>query len=101
MVRNIVKIARLRRVRNEEGQAVTEYILMMALIVSIYLGVSTGLAKMGVAKKLMKTLTGPFAATYQFGHSQAKGYDNGGPINHPRAVGGQDNFKIFFTHKSK
>jgi hypothetical protein len=86
-------------VKEEEGQAVTEYILMMASIVSLYLLLTAGLVRIGLAKKLMRPLTEQFAATYQYGHPKAKGYDNGGPEFHPRAVSssGQNNFRIFFN----
>jgi hypothetical protein len=92
MVKDIVK--------NENGQAVTEYILMMAMIVSIYLLFTAGLVRIGLAKKLMQPMTDTFTATYQFGHPKAKGYDNGGPEYHPRALGGQNNFRIFFNPRN-
>src|SRR4051794_33120519 len=81
----------------EQGQAVTEYILLIAIIVSFYMMVTAGLSKMDLANKLMLSITGPFAAAYRYGHPKAKGYDNGGPSYHPRAEGGENNFRLFFN----
>jgi uncharacterized protein (UPF0333 family) len=88
-------------VKNEEGQAVTEYILLMAVILMIYLMVTTTMAKIGLAKKLTTPLTTSFAAIYQYGHPLAKGYQNGGPMYHPRVEGGDNNFRIFFNPETK
>lgn len=89
-------------VKDEEGQAVTEYVLMLASIVSLYLLLTAGLVRIGLAKKLMMPLTTQFAAIYQFGHPKAKGYDNGGPEFHPRvsSPGGQNNFRLFLNPRS-
>jgi hypothetical protein len=43
---------------------------------------------------------GPYAAAYQFGHTQAKGFDDGGPKFHPRADGGENNFRLFLNPDS-
>jgi len=85
---------------DEQGQAVLEYILLIAIIVGFYMAVTVGMSKIGLAKKLMLPITGAFAATYQYGHPKAKGYDNGGPTYHPRAEGGENNFRIFFNPDS-
>ena len=36
-------------------------------------------------------------SVYTYGYPGAKGYDDGGPLNHPRAVGGTGNFRIFIN----
>jgi Flp pilus assembly pilin Flp len=87
--------------KDEEGQAVTEYILLMAGIVSIYLIVTAAFVRIGIAKKFMAFVTQGYAATYQYGHPKAKGYKNGGPEFHPRANGGQNNFRLFFNPEQK
>ena len=80
----------------ESGQATTEYILLLSIVVLIFTLVSTGLKNAGVAGLLTKPITGPFAAAYQFGRADAKGWDNGSsPENHPRADSGTGNFRIF------
>jgi hypothetical protein len=88
----------LKLVRNEEGQAFTEYILLIAIIVGFYLSITAGMARIGLAQKLMAPITGAFAATYRYGSPTAKGYgDPGGPINHPRIEQGSNNFRIFYN----
>lgn|GEM_PF-802604 len=84
--------------RQNRGQGVTEYILLLAVISTAFALLSNGLNKMGVADKMTNMLLGPFAATYRYGHSKAKGYDDGGPSMHPMASGG-NNFRIFIYTK--
>lgn len=60
--------------------------------------VASGMSRLGVAKKLASPLQTTFAAAYRYGHTQAKGYDDGGPENHPRAsTGGTNNMRVFFN----
>jgi Flp pilus assembly pilin Flp len=101
MVRNEEGQTCTDRIRNEEGQAVTEYVLMLAAIVSLYLLMTAGLVRIGLAKRLMTPLTTQFAAVYRYGHPKAKGFDDGGPEYHPRAMSssGQNNFRLFIYKK--
>ena len=84
--------------RQNHGQAVTEYILLLAVIATAFGLLSAGINKMGIADKMTNMLLGPFAATYRYGHPKAKGYDDGGPSMHPMASGG-NNFRIFIYTK--
>jgi hypothetical protein len=68
--------------------------LLIAAIVSLFGIVRVGLVRFRLTEKLMKPLTEEFARTYQHGHPKTKGYDDGGPSLHPRAVGG-NNFRLF------
>lgn len=88
-------MVKLHDVRDESGQAMMEYILLLAIVVSFYVIVAKGLTEMGISEKLMRPLTESFASAYQYGHPKAKGYDDGGPEYHPRAVEGGTNFRIF------
>jgi Flp pilus assembly pilin Flp len=83
-------------VANQSGQAVTEYIMLLAIIVVVFLSVLQGIERLGLMTRLMRPLQGDFARTYQYGHPQAKGFDDGGPEKHPRARGG-DNFRLFMS----
>ena len=84
---------------DNRGQAVTEYILLLAAVVSFFLVIGSGLRRLNVAKALTRPLTEDFRYAYQYGHPKARGYeDEGGPKMHPRAVGGDpSNFRIFIN----
>ncbi len=88
-------------IKDEGGQGLIEYVLLLSLVVSFYLLVASGLNRIGLAKKLMSPITTTFAAAYQFGHPQAKGFDNGGPVYHPRAEKGEKSFRIFLNPEAK
>lgn len=86
--------------KGQEGQATTEYILLLAVIVSFFMVAANWISKSGLSQKLTALVTGPFAAAYRYGHTKAKGFDDGGPKYHPRAYGGENNFRIFLNPDS-
>lgn len=83
--------------KNQSGQATTEYILLLSVVVGFYILVAGTIKRFGIAEKIMRPVIGPFAAAYQYGHPLAKGYEDGGPKNHPRIYGGEGNFRIFLN----
>jgi Flp pilus assembly pilin Flp len=87
---------RMILVKDERGQAVTEYLLMVATILSFYLIAIAALQSYGLASKLTTPITNDFAKTYQYGKNDVLGFDNGGPKDHPRAIG-SGNFRIFIN----
>ncbi len=82
----------------QEGQATVEYILLLAAVVGFYAIVAKGIRDFGLAQLLMKPITGEFAKVYRYGHSEAKGYDDGGPEKHALARD-SGNFRIFMNSK--
>ncbi len=84
----------------EKGQAATEYILLLAVIFSIFMTITGLLGQRNLSRKFIDTLSGPFAAAYQYGHVKTKGPNNGGPLMHPRVESG-GNFRIFIFSKSQ
>jgi uncharacterized protein (UPF0333 family) len=82
---------------DESGQAVVEYLLLLSVIVSAYVGVARYLTTSGFTQKLTTPITGAFAATYRYGDPKAKGPEDGSPDRHPRAENGQDSFRIFIN----
>ncbi len=84
------------RTNRESGQAVVEYILLLAIVTSIFIVVSKGLTRAGLTKLLMKPLREDFSRAYQYGHPKALGFDDGGPKNHPRAEG-ENSFRLFIN----
>ncbi|MBS1961902.1 MAG: hypothetical protein JST04_06785 [Bdellovibrionales bacterium] len=73
-------------IRDESGQAATEYILILTIIVSFYMGLMTVIDKAQLGERLMGPIVGSYAMTYKYGNPKAKGFDEGTPENHPRAV---------------
>ena len=78
----------------QSGQAVTEYILMVAVIVSFYAILARVFKNSDIGPSILKPIQKDYANAYQFGHPEAKGFDSGGPEKHPRFEGG-DNFRLF------
>jgi hypothetical protein len=82
----------------ESGQGTLEYILLLAVIVTGFSFVMSQLDNMDLASKLAGPINGPFAKTYRYGYAKAKGWDDGGPVYHPRATDkGNNNFRIFIN----
>jgi Flp pilus assembly pilin Flp len=89
--------------KNEEGQAVTEYILLTSILVAAVVALMTALNQYQVGPKLITFFTGDFAHSYQYGNPLSKGYSDGGPTHHPRAVttdASLDNFRIFLVDQA-
>jgi len=91
----------MKILRNQQGQAVTEYILLLSIVVGFYLIISQSMARFGLTKKLVKPIQVNFAATYRYGHPKARGSDEGSPRYHPRYYGGENNFRIFASPEAK
>lgn len=66
----------------EAGQAMVEYILVLATVVSIFLIVAKGIDKLGLMRRLFEPLSTDFAAMYQYGHPKADRYP--ASEKHPR-----------------
>jgi Flp pilus assembly pilin Flp len=72
--------------RDESGQAAIEYVLILSVIVAAYMAFITAIEKAHLAETLMGPIVGSYAMTYKYGNPKAKGFDEGTPENHPRAV---------------
>jgi hypothetical protein len=84
--------------RDERGQAVTEYVLLVAIIVAGYALVARRVTESNAMGLLTRPITREYASAYKYGHVKAKGYDEGSPENHPRVlVDGNNNFRIFIN----
>ena len=84
-------------IRNEKGQSMLEYILLLAIVSGFSLTILRAVSHFGVMEKIAEPLTKGYAATYKYGHPKAKGYDEGTPENHPRAVTGGNNTRLFIN----
>jgi hypothetical protein len=86
--------------KDHSGQAVMEYIVLLAIVVGMYAFLMRELSKRDMFQKMQKPLTADFTATYRYGHPKAKGIDDGGPVNIPtvQSKGYDDsNFRIFYN----
>jgi len=84
---------------NESGQAMVEYILLLAVIVMAGMLVQKGMKSLQIAKRLTSPLQKTFAATYQYGHPKAKGGSDGVFEMHPKAD--TKKFRIFINPAEK
>ena len=85
---------------NQRGQAVTEYILMLAFAVVAFMMLMSWVSSSKLAQKLAKPIQQDFAKAYKYGNPKASGYDDdGGPQNHPRINDSSEgnNFRIFLN----
>lgn len=79
---------------NQSGQTLVEYVLMIALVVVLSQVLMPFLPQQ--FGKIERFVQDRYRASYRYGHPEAKGWDDGGPKNHPRAsVAGNNNFRIF------
>jgi len=80
-------------VRREQGQAVLEYILILAMVVSLAVVLAAALPELGLGNRMIGPVKEEFARAYRYGHIQAKGPDeDDGPSMHPRI---RESFRIF------
>lgn len=80
----------------ESGQAILEYILLLAMIVGLSSLVFRGLRQMNLAGIMMGPMRGSFAKAYQSGDPRARGIDNpNGAYRHPRDTRGEESFRMF------
>lgn len=85
---------------DQSGQTAVEYVLMLALIVSLFSILVFALGRLGLQEKLLQPLKKDFANAYQMGDPQGLPYEkDGGPMRHPRAPSGSGNFRIFTNRK--
>ena len=82
------------KLRDESGQAIFEYVLLLSVIVGLTLIAFRWVNQFGFAEKLAAPLTGSYANVYKYGHPKAKGPDEGGPEYHPALPMNENRFFI-------
>ena len=73
--------AKNRQIHDQSGQGMVEYILLLAVILSVFLAVAKGLDKIGIVRRMMEPLNKDFANMYQYGHPMGERYP---AAKHPR-----------------
>ena len=79
------------------GQAVVEYILLLAIVAGLYSLLLKKLSDSNAINAMKKPFTQEFAYTYRYGSSKARGQDDGGPVNIPQHHDLEKNFRIFIN----
>jgi hypothetical protein len=83
--------------KNESGQAVVEYILLLMTVVGMWAAIMGWASRTKFAERLMKPITGSYAAAYQLGDINAVGFEEGTPKRHARFFGCEECFRIFIN----
>jgi hypothetical protein len=81
----------------ESGQAVVEYILLLAIVVFLYTLLLNKLGQTNALQAMQKPLTQDFTYTYRYGNVKARGQNDGGPIDIPQQHDSEKNFRIFIN----
>ena len=81
----------------ESGQAVMEYILLLAIVIGLYTAVLDQLSQTNALDALKKPLTQDFVYTYRYGNIKARGQNDGGPLYIPQQHDPDKNFRIFIN----
>lgn len=71
---------------DQSGQATTEYVLLLLIVVGAYAMIFNWFNEYGLADRLASPLTTTYARVFKYGHPEAKGFDEGTPENHPRIL---------------
>ncbi len=88
----------MKLARFQSGQTTIEYILMLSIIVSLFVGLSKFMKDSDIGSKILKPITDDYRRAYQFGGTNVKGLDQEEVEFHPRVTQG-NNFKIFVNPK--
>lgn len=80
----------------ESGQAVVEYVLLLAMVVSLYGMILGKLSETNALQKMKAPFEKEYKYTYEYGHPEARGQEDGGPLYIPQHHD-QTNFRIFIN----
>ena len=80
----------------DSGQALTEYVILLAILVSLFSSMMALLSKSTGFANLKKTFTEQYVRAYRYGHPEARGQDDGGPKLIPQ-YHTDENFRIFIN----
>ena len=81
---------------NQRGQAITEYMMLLVIVLAVVLAVMRILKGSNLASTIMTPIQKDFARAYKYGHPQASGFDEGAPKKHVRIEESQ-NFRLYIN----
>lgn len=98
-----MRLKKAGQIVDRSGQSTVELILLLSAISTFALVIVQGFRKYNLAGVVTRPLTTSFKYTYQYGHPDARGFDDpDGPKMHPRVVGGDPtNLRIFINPRSQ
>ena len=79
---------------HESGQAILEYVMLLAIVVGLFVNISKLLASKDWFSQLTAPITKEFRYTYNYGHPSCRGIEDGGQKNLALHT---DNFRIFIN----
>jgi hypothetical protein len=85
---------------NRSGQAIAEYVILLAIVVLIYTALLKSLGGSASFDAFKKPFVEQYKYTYRYGHPDARGQDDGGPKLIPQYSdpdGSPQNFRIFIN----
>ncbi len=83
---------------NHSGQALLEYVILLAIVVALFTTFSKKLSESPAFANLQRPFTEEFARTYRYGHPEARGQEDGGPLYLPQYNENEgNNFRIFIN----
>jgi hypothetical protein len=86
---------------SESGQAITEYVMLLVIVLILAGIIREGLKRYKIADQIAAPINKQFAYVYQYGDAQARGFEDGGPRKHPRATSGDGSFRLFLNPGKK
>jgi hypothetical protein len=81
---------------NRSGQAITEYVILLAIVVLIYTALLKSLGGSSSFAAFKKPFVEQYKYTYRYGHPDARGQDDGDPALIPQ-YSDRESFRIFIN----
>jgi len=89
------------KIRNQAGQAMTEYILLLSILVALFSLLVRLLGETRIVDRLKNRLEKDYKYTYRYGHPKARGPDDDGGVKYiPQYIdpnGVPKDFRIFIN----
>lgn len=86
-----------RAAESQSGQGLTEYVLLLFIVMVLAVIVRDGMRRFRLADRIAAPVNQRFAYAYRYGDVRARGFEDGGPKRHPRATSGDGSFRIFLN----
>ena len=86
------------KIKSKSGQALVEYVLLLAIVVAAYGIILKALTNSSVMTAMQAPFTKDYKYTYEYWHKDARGGQaDGGPLYIPQCSATDQNFRIFIN----